>query len=698
MNEHILKINQPASNIPAKGMPDGAITGNGDIVAILGGTADRVKIHIGKSDFWKADFRVHQDFRGGLSPLGFVEILLPHLAWADYNVEQNVDKGFVKLNLKDKKFDAYVKITVCAEQNIVLIELDHSHPAVSSSISLVPNDGWESTTEQSKIGDVNYIIRGFDTPECKFATYGICAMRQISRTVNDGRERIVWAMSVLTNHDTAAYKNQAIDIVSVLNDNDCTKLSARHERWWKRFWSKSGVELPDKKLELYWYLGIYLNACCMGNKKFPPGLYGYSTSDGMDWSGDYHLNYNYEASFYAMTSSNHTELLECYSSPLNDFLPVAKRYAEEYLGIRGAYFPVAIGPLGVESDIRPMTNEHGHLFLGQKSNGAYAAVIPMMHWYSTRDTEFARREYYEFLLSVAEFWENYLIFEDGVYKIYNDALNEVEWYIKDRMPNGHDDTNPIVSCCLVRMLMKMLIDLSAALDENLERIPKWQHILDHMSPVETFELEGKTYVRGVGGSDVVREISLDAMYPIGAFGRYITPGLFDAMENNHRYLNLWESNNRFCSYYPLAARLGYPHREIVSHIYEIIDKYGLANGAFYFFGGGLENNSAIPGTLNEMLMQSYEGIIRLFPTWDRTLDAKFHGLRAFGAFLINGSLTDGTIHAQIYSEQGMPLTIEAPGSGYVLVMGDGSRLPVSDTTITVSTKKGETIVLTKDNS
>ena len=696
MKEHILTISQPASNIPSKGMPDGAITGNGDVVAILDGTSDRVRIHIGKSDFWKADFRVHQDYCGGLSPLGFVEILLPHMAYADYKVEQNIDGGFIKLSLKDGRFDAGVKITVCAEQNTVIIELDHTHPAVSSSLSLVPIEGWEASTERGKTGDVDYIIRGFDTPECRFATYGICAMRRISRRVNGGREHIVWAMSVVTNHDTAAYKTQAIERVSVLNEDDCTKLLAKHASWWKRFWSKSGVELPDKKLELYWYLGIYANACCMRNKKFPPGLYGYSTSDGMGWSGDYHLNYNYEAAFYAMASSNHTELLECYSSPLNDFLPVAKRYAEEYLGIRGAYFPVAIGPLGAESDIRPATKEHGHLFLGQKSNGAYAAVIPMMHWYSTRDTEFASREYYDFLLSVTEFWENYLVFEDGVYNIYNDALNEVEWYIVDRMPKGHDDKNPVVSCCLVRMLMKMMIDLSTALGENLEKIPKWQHILDHMAPFETFEKEGKTYLRGISDSDDVREISLDAMYPIGGLGRYVTPALFEAIENNHRNLELWDSSNRFCSYYPLAARLGYSPKEIISHIYEMIDKHGLANGTFWFFGGGLENNSAIPGTINEMLMQSYEGIIRLFPTWDRSQDAQFHGLRAFGAFLINGSLTDGTIYAQIFSEQGMPLTLETPGDGYVLIMGDGRRLPVTENLITVSTEKGETIVLTKD--
>ena len=44
----------------------------------------------------------------------------------------------------------------------------------------------------------------------------------------------------------------------------------------------------------------------------------------------------------------------------------------------------------------------------------------------------------------------------------------------------------------------------------------------------------------------------------------------------------------------------------------------------------------------------------------------------------------------------MTLTVEAPGNGYVLIMGDGRRIPVCETTITVDTEKGETVVLTKD--
>ena len=696
MRKHQLTILHPAKETPAKNLPDGAITGNGNVTAVLAGTPDRVRIYIGKADFWKADGRVYTEHKGGIAPLGMAEILLPQLAYADYRAEQDLDEACIRLHLTSGKLTANLKITVCAAENTVIFELDRTHPIVSASFSLIPLEGSEAVTSVGADGDVSYTVRGFDTPDCRFPTYGICAVKQISRTVTDGREHIVWAMCVSTNHDTAAYRRQAVERAQVLDEAACRKLLDAHDAWWKDFWSRSSVELPDEDLELYWYAGLYSIACCARNKKFPPGLWGsYSTDDGMGWFGDYHLNYNFEAPFYALTSSNHPELLECYASPLNDFLPVARKYAKDYLGIAGAYFPVGIGPLGLETDYRPDTKEHGHLFLGQKSNAAYGAVIPMMHWYGTRDTEFAKREYYDYLFAVAEFWENYLVFEDGKYQIYNDALNEVGWYSgPSYMPQGHDDKNPIVSCGLVRMLMKLMIDLSSELGMNTDKIPKWQHMLDNIVSAQTFEMQGKTYLRGIEGHHDIRELALECMFPAGEIGKYTTPALYEAAKNTHQHLSIWESNNRFCSYYPMAARLEYPPEEIIAHIHTNIEKHGLPNGMFRFAGGGLENSAAIPMTVNEMLLQSYEGILRLFPVWDKKQDARFRGLRAYGAFVIEADLENGRIRAEILSEKGMPLTIESPGSDYILFTGDGTAVPLTEQFTTVNTVSGERLTVT----
>ena len=103
MKKHIFEISHPAAGTPSKALPDGAFTGNGDLTAVLAGSADRVRIHIGKADFWKADGRVYTEHRGGIAPLGLAEILLPQLAYAEYQVEQNLDKACITLHLTEGK-------------------------------------------------------------------------------------------------------------------------------------------------------------------------------------------------------------------------------------------------------------------------------------------------------------------------------------------------------------------------------------------------------------------------------------------------------------------------------------------------------------------------------------------------------------------------------------------------------------------
>lgn len=696
--KHILTTSKHAQKTPSQVLPDGMITGNGDVSVILSGGADRIRLYIGKNDFWKADGRVYTEHRGGLAPLALAEILLPHLAYAEYEASQDMDNANITLSLNVKNLFAKLRITVCATENTVIIELEKSFPAVSSSFSFIPLDLCEAITDTGSENGVLYSVRGFDTPECRYPTYGICAAKQISREVSDGRERLVWALSVITSNDSAAYKQQALEKAAVMRKDDVEKLLDDHMEWWKKFWAKSSVSLDDEKLELYWYAGIYAVACCARNKKFPPGLWGnYSTADSMAWFGDYHLNYNYEAPFYAVTSSNHTELLDCYMAPLNDYLPTAKKYAEEFYGIKGAIFPVGLGPLGLETDLRPETKEHGHLFHGQKSNGAYAAVIPMMHWYGTRDTEFAKREYYSYLLSVAEFWENYLVFENGKYQIYNDALNEVGWYgSADSMPQGHDDKNPIVSLGLVKMLMNLLIDISTELGENSEKIPKWQHIAENLYEPETFESNGEMLLRGLDGSTEIRELALEYGYPAGQIGKYSSKTLFDAAKNTHKRLSIWESHNRFCSYYPLAARLGLPPEEIISHIHTNIEKYGLPNGMFEFGGGGLEDSAAVPATVNEMLLQSYENVIRLFPCWQKNKNASFCSLRAYGAFLVSAKTENGVVFAEITSEKGRVLRIEKPGDGYAAIK-NGKKISLENNVTEIETSTGEVITITKND-
>ncbi|MBO4392013.1 MAG: trehalose hydrolase, partial [Clostridia bacterium] len=143
-----------------------------------------------------------------------------------------------------------------------------------------------------------------------------------------------------------------------------------------------------------------------------------------------------------------------------------------------------------------------------------------------------------------------------------------------------------------------------------------------------------------------------------------------------------------------AARLGIDPEEIISHIHTNIEKYGLPNGMFEFGGGGLENSAAVPATVNEMLLQSYENVIRLFPCWKKDEDASFNSLRAYGAFLVSAKIEKGEIFAEIISEKGRNLRIERPEDGYVAKI-NGKTIPLTEKITEIKTAPGDTVTVKK---
>ena len=98
-----------------------------------------------------------------------------------------------------------------------------------------------------------------------------------------------------------------------------------------------------------------------------------------------------------------------------------------------------------------------------------------------------------------------------------------------------------------------------------------------------------------------------------------------------------------------------------------------------------------------MLMQSYEGIIRLFPTWPLQKNAKFHHLRAYGAFLVSSELKEEQVeYVKILSEKGRDLKIVNPwNSSDVVVERKGKTEIFSGDILNINTSVMETILLKK---
>jgi hypothetical protein len=108
-------------------------------------------------------------------------------------------------------------------------------------------------------------------------------------------------------------------------------------------------------------------------------------------------------------------------------------------------------------------------------------------------------------------------------------------------------------------------------------------------------------------------------------------------------------------------------------------------------------NFALPVVINESLLQSYTGELRLFPNWSQANgNARFETLRAVGAFLVSAEYREGKVRwVRITSEAGQPLRIVNPWRANVAVNRNGARQLVRGEHIELPTVAGETLELTE---
>ena len=179
-------------------------------------------------------------------------------------------------------------------------------------------------------------------------------------TLNAG-EAVTIVTCVLSKQDAPDCLETAKTKVLALEVKDIPTMATKHREWWKGFWARSFIEIPDKEIEKRWYAALYVMGSCSKEGKVAPGLWGCWVTLFAQWQGDYHLNYNFQAPYYITYSSNHADLSVPFYQAILESVPRAKEVAKKH-GWKGVHFPVCIGPRGIFPE-----GEKDH---GQRSNAA----------------------------------------------------------------------------------------------------------------------------------------------------------------------------------------------------------------------------------------------------------------------------------------------------------------------------------------
>ncbi len=708
-------MNKPPGRVPSRDTVDGALLGNGDLGVVISGKPEAQRFWLGKNNFWRLRDGHRQ---GGPRLFGGLEVNIAALTGAEYLLEQELYSAITTERFSKSESTVTMRSWVAATDDFLIVELLVEGKPVEVETRLWAAPGRGSKEELGHKDGLLWATKAFADEKIPTAaasvlsviggTAALPGLEPVEEPVQlnpppkrppplkaksqpgpkftlQPGQKVTLALALQSSMDAKDPLAAAQAKAAGLNAAGVARLLDNHRQWWREFWAQSLVEISDPFLELQYYAANYELGCALRDPEFPTGLFGLPvTDDDPRWAGDYHLNFDYQSQFYGLYKSNHLTQADTFEAPVLAFMERGRAAAKDMMKIRGVYYPVGIGAKGIQTSA-PGT------FLGQKCNAVYCVVNMSMRWYHTYDQAYATKVY-PFVLEVANFWEDFLVFEDGRYVIKNDSIQE----------NSGADVNSIMSLGLVRNLFETALDMSRELKLDAGRQAKWQDILKNLSPLPTFEKDGVTVFRytekgteWIDGNSCV----LQHIYPAGVLGLDDDPKLLEIARNTvHAKGRKWSADNGENSHYPAAVRVGCDPAEILTNLTNL---WSTSRKTSSGLPEDPEQCSTVPETINEMLCMSHRQVLRVFPVWPKNKDAKFLNLRAEGAFLVSSALKNGVVQTvKITSERGRDCTLVNPWADKgVDVYQDGKKLAtLQGARVVLKTQPGTTILLNPEGA
>jgi len=421
------------------------------------------------------------------------------------------------------------------------------------------------------------------------------------------------------------------------------------------YWEKSRLSLPgDPFLENLWYSVYHARRAILRPGKTPPGLFFPSTvSDYSEWHNDFHLNYNMQSIYWGEFTANRPEQAESFFDAIDCMVPMGRVIARRYFNGRGVFIPLSGFPIPVEEDIL------GHLPLGRMAYMTGWAAAKYWEYYEyTRDREWLAQRGYPMLKDASLFYLDFLRkapsgdlppnLADGKYHAFPSIQGEASL---DGDPMSVCDQPEVIGHvrhCLwatieATKILGVEADFRAELQERLDNLANTDQKLTGYARHAYFCRPADTADERHGWPYVAPPDAPEPYAPDRGDLFYHYPGMSWDI-----WLTKFSSNNF------------HPARDF-AHYRDSLRKWRLANGtlqamATVHYGrisGGWTESLACMAPLQEMMLQSWDGAIRLFPYWKKNLDAGFGNWRAQGAFLVTAVWQNGRIgRVRVVSEKG----------------------------------------------
>lgn len=459
----------------------------------------------------------------------------------------------------------------------------------------------------------------------------------------------------------------------------------------KEFWSKSSVEIADPLVENLWYEILHIRRSAYRSDTTPPGLFLPSTvNDYSLWHGDYHTNYNFQSAFFGDYASNHFEIGDAYFRGMDYFIQIGRKIARDYYHSRGVFIQLTGYPIHALDDplgIAPM---------GRMAYMTGWAVH--QYWWRylySLDKDWLRKEGYPAIRDAALFYTDFLKKgPDGLYHAFPSNQGEDGF---TGNPKDATDQPQVINNLRYSLRTAIAAGRELNVDENLR--VEWLERLEHLVPVDD-----TSYLTGL-----VRYFK-DSNPPEFGWG---TP--YQRQPKTFQGESPLRDTYYFTYYFgqfPIALMGMLREGKFIADrdfpaFRDIIRRWRHPNGlpwAMSICGwnraGAWTESLGIIGPLQEMMFQSWGGIMRIFPAWPDKLAASFKNFRAEGAFLVSASWSNGMVEkAEILSEAGGTCRFYSPWEEPCRVFDRNDKpVPVSrepEGIFVFETKAGETYRLSR---
>jgi len=483
-----------------------------------------------------------------------------------------------------------------------------------------------------------------------------------------GKHKVVTIVTSLESNDVVGV---AVKEAQAAVRANVARLIREHEVIWTQFWAASGLEVDDEVMERTWYRGLYFLRCVSKPGVVAPGLFAGLTTGSPAWHGDYHTNYNIQQTFWHCFAANHPELVEPYDRLIRGYFPRARWLARTIFSMNGAFYPhvlFAYEPPDPSKVKSPVGRQYIHHVWGFTLGVSGFTVQPLWwHYKYEPDRDFLEQTAYPAVRDVAIFYADFIDQcerKDGR-AVLAPSVSPEHW---GWTANFERNRNCTFDIAMARYILGAAIEGATTLRRDPELVTRFKRILSLLPDYPRTQTENPVVVDVEDAPPINYNIVVPTtpVFPCDVVTWQSSAGRRELFSRTVESIQ-WNGNNSMVMLGVARARLDIPgtldwmREEVKSRLRPngtlTLNRLGARFNSF----GHYTEQFAATMVLSELLLQSVDDVIRVFPTWPKQRDARFRRLRTQGGFLVSSNLVKGKIDSvEVESTVGGPLRLASP--------------------------------------